>query len=392
MSYQFQPLFSLFVGVLGLFVITLLLFSYKSNKLINGYLAVAFFIASMRSISSALEAMEIIYFTSLNLSAIYSLALIALPCIYLYLKSLSKPIKEFKIKNVLHFIFPGVLFMYFGVLNYTANHDKIIKLFKFGVLFYILFYLLKILIFFFKNLQNDQELKQIYPKHYTAIKRWIHFLFIISVLILFRLLIVLSYEIYSKSSFSGHSDTVLQSVLFLALSIKILMSPEILFGYPKLIKQLDYSKEDVIINELIWSTSIDKITNVQESKLKDKITQKTNSYILAIDQFVTTKHPFRDPNYAINELSNDLKIPTSHLAYIFKYHCNIAFVEYKNYTKINDAMALITAGFLDSKTLDALGYFVGFKSYNSFFVSFKKYTNYAPKEYLDSLHKKIETH
>jgi YesN/AraC family two-component response regulator len=91
---------------------------------------------------------------------------------------------------------------------------------------------------------------------------------------------------------------------------------------------------------------------------------------------------------SINDLSNSLNIPSSHLAYIFKCHCKLSFVEYKNYCKINDSLNLINNNFLESKTFDALAYKVGFKSYNSFFIYFKKQTNYSPKDYLLNKHRK----
>ena len=326
--------------------------------------------------------MNLIDYSTINLSAIYSLNLISAPCIYLYFKNLLRPIKRFEIINLLHFIFPGVLFLYFGVLNYTKNQIEIIKVLEFGVLIFIFFYIVKILHLFYKNLQNEKELKIIYQKHYSAIKNWILFLFVITILVLLRLLIVLVIEIYTGKNFSGNSYSIFKNLLFLALISKILISPEILFGYPKLIKQLKYLNVDENINSQIWINTVEEKISIQEAKLRTQITKKTNSYIQAIDHFTENKNPFRDSKYTIKDLANDLKIPSSHLAYIYKYHCKIAFVEYKNYAKINDALRLINEGFLNSKTLDALAYNVGFKSYNSFFVSFKKYTNYAPKEYL----------
>lgn len=63
----------------------------------------------------------------------------------------------------------------------------------------------------------------------------------------------------------------------------------------------------------------------------------------------------------------------------------MSFVEYKNYSKIKDSLNLINENFLESKTLDYLAYKVGFKSYNNFYISFKKHTNYAPKEWINKI-------
>ena len=380
---QIQFFFSLFVGILGFFVIFLLLFSYKSNKIVNGYLAVVFFIASLRSIFSVIENYILLPFLTLNLSALNSLSLIAAPCVYLYLISLIKDIKVFQPKNLLHFIFPIVLFSYFVFL-----HHRIVlyhNIFEIGlelcVILYIAIYFFKILKIYFKILKkNNKEL--ISSKHYQIIKNWLNFIFIIIILIFIRLLIVLCFEVCAGEKFSGQTISITQSFLLLLVFLKILMSPEILFGYPKLIKQIAGLNNEIKINDFIWEPTILNISNKQEFKLQTKIANKTNSYIIAIDNFIEKETPFRDSNYSIKDLSNSLNIPSSHLAYIFKYHCKLSFVEYKNYCKINDSLNLINNNFLESKTFDALAYKVGFKSYNSFFIYFKKQTNYSPKDYL----------
>ena len=186
-----------------------------------------------------------------------------------------------------------------------------------------------------------------------------------------RSLAALIFEIYSGGIFSGYTISITQSFLLLLVFLKILMSPEILFGYPKLIEQIAGLNNEIKINDFIWEPTILNISNKQEYKLQTKIVDKINSYIIAIENFIEKESPFRDSNYSINDLSNSLNIPSSHLAYIFKYHCKLSFVEYKNYCKINDSLKLINNNFLESKTFDALAYKVGFKSYNSFFIYLK---------------------
>lgn len=387
---QIQIFFSLFVGILGFFVIFLLLFSYKSNKNVNGYLAVIFFMASLRSISSVLEKYILFSFTDLNLSAVYSITLITPACAYLYLKNLLKDIKVFQPKDLLHFIFPIVLFFYFVFLHpkIVLYHNIIEIGLEFCVILYISIYFFKILKNYFKILKKDKN-ELFYSKHYDAIRNWLRFFYIIIIIFFLRGLFALSFEIYTGEKFSGHTISITQSFLLLLVFLKILMSPEILFGYPKLIKQIAGLNNEIKINDFIWEPTILNISNKQEFKLQTKIANKTNSYIIAIDNFVAKETPFRDSNYSINDLSNSLNIPSSHLAYIFKYHCKLSFVEYKNYCKINDSLHLISNNFLASKTFDALAYKVGFNSYNSFFIYFKKQTNYSPKDYLSNQHKNL---
>ena len=85
---QMQLLLSSVVGILGFFVLLILVYFYKSNKFVNGYLALLFFIVSVRSIASTADYDTIFSFLKINTSAINSLALAALPSLYLYFKNL----------------------------------------------------------------------------------------------------------------------------------------------------------------------------------------------------------------------------------------------------------------------------------------------------------------
>jgi AraC-like DNA-binding protein len=87
-------------------------------------------------------------------------------------------------------------------------------------------------------------------------------------------------------------------------------------------------------------------------------------------------------------MANELNIPVSHLIYMFKYHCQYTFTEYKTIIKIEDAKRLIESGFLTVNTLESLAIEVGFSSYNPFFTAFKKLTGKSPNEYAMSLTKK----
>lgn len=386
MPNQIQLFFPLFTGFIGIIITFVMLFSYKSNKIVNGYLALACFIASIRSISSVVKMNENSFFSKIDFSAMYALALIGIPSIFLYLKSLTIDQKKYTVKNLLHSVFPILVYLYLVFYEHSnnLNIEKNITIVKFGVILFILYYFINILIIYYRNFYFDKQKQLIYQKHHQTLKKWTNFIFIIILLVFIRLLMVLGYEVITDKSFSGHTNSLIQSFLLFSVVLTIILNPEILFGYPKLIGQNVDIETNLNINNHVWKTIVSEITNVQEAKLKEKITQKTNSYICTIDSYVDRNYPFRDSNFSITELSLALKIPSSHLAYIFKYHCKLSFVEYKNYSKINDSIQLIENSFLDTKTFDALAYKVGFKSYNSFFVSFKKYANYTPKDYLFS--------
>lgn len=81
-------------------------------------------------------------------------------------------------------------------------------------------------------------------------------------------------------------------------------------------------------------------------------------------------------------LANKLGVPTSHIVYLFKYHSNISFSEFRMRSRIHDAINLIESDYLKINTLESLAYKTGFASYSPFFSAFKKVTSFSPQDYL----------
>ena len=385
MNQELHIFFSKFVGTLGIVLVFILLISNKSNKIVNRYLSIVLLIISYRSISSVLDTDKIIAFKYINESALNSISLVVMPSFFLYIESIIKGNTTFNKMKILHFILPVFLFFYFLFLNNPKYlyYNLIIYTFQFFVILFISYYFVKIISIYYKYYHGKKKDidSKVLP---NSTKKWIRFLLFIAILMIIRILIVLIFETYTNTNFSGHSISIIQSLLILFIYLKILRSPEILYGFPKLTQQISKYNEEKINNISIWKIPGNKTTNLQDKALKNKINKKVNKYILAIDEFVENKNPFRVSKYSLSELANDLNIPSSHLNYIFKYHCEISFVEYKNYSKINDSINLINSNFLEFKTLESLASKVGFNSYNSFFIYFKKQSNLSPREYCKS--------
>ena len=186
---------------------------------------------------------------------------------------------------------------------------------------------------------------------------------------------------------------MLKTVFISFILLKVLTTPEILFGFPKLIERVSFhSSEAQIINIDIWNLAHPYVTNIQDLKLTPIINTKLEAYVAEIEQFVHTHHSFRDSKYTLKHLATDINIPSSHLTYVIKYHCKLSYVEFKNHYRILDSLHLIENDYLRSHTLDSLALKVGFVSYNSFYVSFKKQIGLSPKEYRDSNDDLIHSH
>ena len=317
-----------------------------------------------------------------------TLLLYSLPFFYLYFKSIVSDSKRFNKKDLIHFIFPLALF----VVNLTFLNPENFNfgLFRFFNLitctFFAVFYFIKSYKLLKNHLWNKQQI--IHIEHYKLIRNWTIFLFTICGILTLRLIISLAFETITSSELTGKTLTILQVCLWLIIFLKILISPEILFGLPKLAEKefTQLHNNTFLLNN--WHIGEIDIANQQDRKLKEKVDAKILELIDEIEFLAKEKHFFRNQKITIVEMANELNIPVSHLVYMFKYHCNLTFTEYKTQIKIEDAQQLIESGFLTINTLESLAIEVGFSSYNPFFTAFKKLVGKSPNDYSMRVSKK----
>ena len=100
---------------------------------------------------------------------------------------------------------------------------------------------------------------------------------------------------------------------------------------------------------------------------------------------------FRKPEFTIKELALEIKIPVSHLKYLYKYHSKISFSDHKKIIRIKDALDLIDQNYLHTHTLESLSKKVGFASYNPFFTSFKEVVGKSPIQYISNSNENLKS-
>ncbi|MFV5684195.1 helix-turn-helix domain-containing protein [Flavobacterium sp. GB2R13] len=219
-------------------------------------------------------------------------------------------------------------------------------------------------------------------KQNKVINNWASFLLIALVLISIRLITALFIDLYYNQSMKGFNYQWISSCIWLLILIKILITPEILYGYNALNKKINENKKtDLVLNEIWKITPNINLNNSQHSILKEKIDKNILTYIDHIEKLSFEYETFRDSKMTLTDFSNKLNIPKSHISYIFKYHSTISFSEYKKVIRIHDAIKHIELNYLKTNTLDSLSKKVGFTSYNPFFTSFKEISGVSPLEY-----------
>ncbi len=372
--------FYLFVGVLGLVTTSIIFIQYKSNRTINLYLILLFSIISMRFI---LETVFYFYKNLIPNFSYFPFFSIIIPLFHLYIKNIIANSKQHKLRELWHLVFPFILS--FGNLlnNYYLFLGKYsVVILNLIFVSYAIIYLLVGFLLLKKNVWNRNSKIQIIDVQNNLLRKWTLFLFMFYVAISIRLLMTLFFDLINSSFSAGKNYLWISGILWSIIFIKILITPEILFGYSALYKKIgDQKKSLFLLNEIWLLSEKTEIKNQQDDLLKNKIYPDFNKIITDIEYLALVEKWFRKPKTRATEIAKKLEIPKSHLKFIFKYHSKVSYSEFKKIIKTYDAIQLIESGYLKSNTLEALAIKVGFSSYNPFFTSFKEITGSTPQCY-----------
>lgn len=382
-----EDLLLLFAGLLGFITLLMILFGYKSNRLVNLYIALIILFFSLRFTLIGLKDLTKNSFLNefikqFNIFFIYLAAFI-----YLYFKNLINSQKNFVFKDLFHFIMP-TLFIIAGrytilesVFNIKING---LLLYLFAV--YVIIYNTLIFVKLRRHVWYKTGSLEIVIKQNALIRKWSMYLFIALTLITMRLLVSLFLETGTSTFISGQQGIWITAIIWIIILVKILISPEILYGYSFLQRKEKENKNYISPRIVYWTpVSKVKIINIQDIQLRDKVVPNIENYINDIEKSIESSTFFRNTKFSLTDFASKLNIPKSHLSYLFKYHSKISFSDYKKIIRIEDALNLIQDNYLKANTFDSLAKKVGFASYNPFFTSFKDIVGAPPQEYCSAL-------
>ena len=369
------------MAILGVIIALRFLLSYKSNPYSNWYIIIIFSLASLRVLHKGVFE---IYNPTLYQNSIEWLNpffMVIIPSFYLYFKTILNN-KQYQYQELFHFTYPLlIILLFFLNKNYLLFSEDFLGFMKFErTLLFILIYLILSYNLLNNELWKKKELQIALGNRYKLLKNWTQFFFTIFLLLMITLIYSLYIENNTNEKLTGYFIIPVNLAIWIIIFIKILKHPEIMYGFGSLEKRIANYSYSETIDPIIWKLSADTIKNSQEQKLSKVLKIKIKEYIEEIEMFAEHSKPFRDVTFKIDNLGNALNIPRSHLAYLFKHHCNISFVSYCKYCKIKDAQTLIKEKYLKKNTLDSLSKKVGFISYNTFFISFKKQCGISPNK------------
>lgn len=316
--------------------------------------------------------------------------LITPPLAYLYVRSVLKNELRFKNIDLWHFL-PALIFAVNYLPIYLMSDSEKLKLVtsitldntinynsKLGILpesihsivrltqisTYII--LQWILLFQF----NSANINDKFKNHTRKVLIWLklfttsHSFILISLLTGFGIFII-NRNLLSTTLILDFTTTIV-ALGYLALSTYLLLTPEVLFGFPYRDK---------------------KTTPINSHFTKKQTDLKSNNFdntIYLIQEYFNCERPYLKKMLSINEVAIALDIPARDLSFILNQHFNQRFTDYVNSHRINYVIEKIEEGFCDKYTLETLASQAGFSSRSTFHMAFKKATKLSPSKFIAS--------
>lgn len=371
----------LFISFLGFIIIYLIAIQYKINKNTNAFLIYFILLSSLRFLTYGIPN---IFFKDCSYYFETLFTLNAWPTLYLYFRKLIHTDK-IKPRELGHYIIPFALFILFCIKGSISSLEVLTVITKIcfvGVLIMNLFYAISSYKLLNNNVWNRSSDILSITQQNKIMDKWTKLLFVLFCLMMVRVIVNLLINNQNNWYVNKNNFFWVGSILWIILYVRIISSPEFLYGYEMFQNKIkEYKKNNIIFNN-IWEKKANKeVNNIQDRILKEKIDSLIESYIIDVEHIALNTDAFYLINFSIEDLALKLKLPKSHLGYLFKYHASISFTEFKKIIRIQKSIRLIGAGFLKNNTMESLANKVGFSSYSSFFKSFKTIIGESPQEY-----------
>jgi AraC-like DNA-binding protein len=308
---------------------------------------------------------------------------------YWYIRSLlvkGKPsLKGFWIALLVPFLLLIVnLFFRF----YPAN-DFILRGFSFQIaIIFILYFLYQSFKVVYRAFLVDSS-KMIRFSNFNSIRLWVFILIGMYTIGSIRIIVIFSFElIYNKEAIAVGYPYV-SSVFYLVMLVILFLHPEILYGLQRERIPLPIlnvsSTENSLLPAFVWRTQPKAIHNKLDLALAVKFNERMAEITRKLESKVALHAIVKDPNINAIVLAEKLDVPRTYIHFLFKYHSDISFVQYRSKIRVHYAIEKMKDDYLSKNTMDALARECGFASYNPFYTAFKSEMGIGPREVLAEL-------
>lgn len=300
------------------------------------------------------------------LSTGYALGLFMWPIYFLFFKRLLNKNSN-QIKKIAHFFICLIIIILF-VFDHINQLVKTLVLISYTLTYFI--FLTLLVINSYTNITSEKKI----------------FLYLM-------LLIAVYIGVFANISLlqSNNDKFIMMKILFDYSAIVwgfilcyVFIKPDLLYGETSLIETINKLKID---DFSAWSVNAKSKIHSIDKKVSDKVEPHLKAIILKIEKIGKEHYNLSNTNVELTFeiLKNNLKIPTTHLDYVFKYYCIYSKNDFFNYCKIKYAVDLLNNNYLSKNTIETLVHKCYFKSKSSFYNSFKKFTGKNPLEIYSSV-------
>jgi AraC-like DNA-binding protein len=269
------------------------------------------------------------------------------------------------------------------------EHLLVVRIFIIIGILSVLFYLVLGFKLLYENVWFRKSNIKIVQEQNKLIRNWTLFLyFTFFSIFLFRFFMITIY--YGTIAYNQNVIWV-PAAVWSMIFLKFILTPEIQYGYDFLNEKIEIVTNQFVLPQL-WDAEkpLQEFTIAREGKLAEKINPNIKDYIHHIEEASFRSHIFRNPDLTVDDIAAHINIPSSHIGFIFKYHCHETFSDFKKIIRIHDAIKLLEGGYLKTSTIESLSAEVGFITYNTFNVSFKNITGVTTQEYIKRLGQSTE--
>ena len=362
-------LFCLYVGFIGVFISTILIFrpvkDRKANLLMGFFLLLhSFFVLR---ISVFITNYEFYLPHTLYISASFSF--LYGPLIYFYFKRINEKY-TFKKKDILHLV-PTILFigliMPIYTLSGTEKLSMIINNERPYALFIMIAKLLSLIIYGILLISKYKKRNLTHKKSTQSETNWQRNLILFyCIYTVFYGFYVLVFEKYEIGSFLFNLQIFVMTFLVLYISYNT-------FFNLALIRE---KKDSIVVKDEIKLPSNDKyssssLTTRLSVELKDKL-------VYLMDE----EKVYRDNDITLQKLADLLNTNRHNTSQVINEHFGLNFFDLINSYRINEAMSILKNDKSKGVNIIDVAYEVGFNNKVTFNKSFKKYNHVTPSEYL----------
>jgi AraC-like DNA-binding protein len=263
--------------------------------------------------------------------------------------------------------------------------DKfILKGFSFQiVIIFILYFLYQSFKVVYRAFWVDAR-KMLRFSNFKLIRFWVFILMGMYTFGSIRVIAIFIFElIYDKEAIAvGYPYA--SSIFYLVMLIILFLHPEILYGLkrePISIPILNVdSTENPMLPAFVWRTQPKAIHNKLDLALAIKFNERMAEITRKLESKVALQAIIKDPNINAIVLAEKLDIPRTYVHFLFKYHSDISFIQYRSKIRVHYAIEKMKDDYLSKNTMDALAKECGFASYNPFYSAFKSEMGIGPRE------------